>query len=68
MPAEEPSLPEPLASSAAALEAALPLWWMASSSTLRFLLKHGCLSISQRRESQSQTFTHRLRIAGAWGM
>lgn len=44
MPAEEPSLPEPLASSAAAFEAALPLWCIASSSTLRFLLKRGTLS------------------------
>ena len=45
MPAEEPSLPEPLASSAAALEAALPLWWIASSSTLRFLLEPKTLSV-----------------------
>ena len=45
MPAEEPSLPEPLASSAAAFEAALPLWWMASSSTLRFLSVHRTLMI-----------------------
>ena len=37
IPADEPSLPEPLASSAAALAAAVPLCCMASSSTLRFL-------------------------------
>ena len=37
IPADEPSLPEPLASSAAALDAVVPLCCTASSSMLRFL-------------------------------
>ena len=47
IPADEPSLPEPLASSAAALEAAVPLCCMASSSTLRFLCQ--CMPASEMR-------------------
>ncbi len=46
-------MPDPLASSAAALEAALPLWWIANSSTLRFLVKRGKLNVTCHYQSTS---------------